>query len=223
MHFGGFFCAGDGGFQVAEEAVFQAIDPAVDGEFLASLPCVAGNGGLADVGDLFDDVEFAEAVGGLGFTLLGGEAAGVFFAHILDVAEPVVAEADSVVAQCCADAAAPVVTAHDDVAHFEDIYGKLHDGKAVQVGVDDDVCDVAVDEEFAGEEVHDFVGGDAAVGAADPQVAGRLLVSEFFKKIRVLLPDALGPCPIFFKEIAECFHRCTAENRAVKWPTAVDN
>ena len=147
----------------------------------------------------------------------------MFFAHVLNVAEPVVAEADSVVAQCGADAAASVVAAHDDVAHFEDIHGKLHDGEAVQVGMDDDVGDVAVDEEFAGEEVHDFVGGDAAVGAADPQVAGRLLVGEFFKKIGVLLPDALGPCPIFFKEIAECFHRCTAENRAVKWPTAADN
>ena len=128
----------------------------------------------------------------------------------------------SVVAQCGADAAASVVTADDDVAHLEDIHGKLHDGEAVQVGVDDDVGDVAVDEEFAGEEVHDFVGGDTAVGAADPQVAGRLLVGEFFKKLGVLLPDALGPCPVFFKEIAECFHRCPAENRAVKWLTAAE-
>jgi len=47
---------------VAEEAVFEAINPTVHGEFLAAIPRVAHDGGLANVGDLFDDVEFAELV-----------------------------------------------------------------------------------------------------------------------------------------------------------------
>ena len=41
--------------------------------------------------------------------------------------------------------------------------------------MDDDVGDVAVDEDFAGQQANDFVGGYAAVGAADPQVLGVLL------------------------------------------------
>src|SRR5687768_12080109 len=47
--------------EIAQEAVADAVDPAVDGQFLAAFPGVARDRGLADVGDLFDDVELAQA------------------------------------------------------------------------------------------------------------------------------------------------------------------
>ena len=42
--------------QVAEESVLQPVDPAVDLEVLPALPRIAGDGGVADIGHLFNDV-----------------------------------------------------------------------------------------------------------------------------------------------------------------------
>jgi len=55
--------ARDIGAEIAEEAILQSVDPAVDGEILVPRPSVLDDGGLADVGDLLDDVELAEAMG----------------------------------------------------------------------------------------------------------------------------------------------------------------
>ena len=48
-----------------------------------------------------------------------------------------------------AHAAAAVVAAHDDVLHPQHVDGVLEHGEAVEVGVDDDVGDVAVHEHLA--------------------------------------------------------------------------
>jgi len=74
----------------------------------------------------------------------------VFLAHVLDVAEPVVGEADALATEHGADAAAAVVTDDHDVLHAEDIDGVLDHGEAVQIGMDDDVGEIAVDEDLAG-------------------------------------------------------------------------
>ena len=80
--------------------------------------------------------------------------------------------------ECRLDAAAAVVAADDDVLHAQDVDGVLEHREAVEVGVHDDVGDVAVDEHLAGREADDLVGRHAAVRAADPEVLGRLLVGE---------------------------------------------
>ena len=72
-------------------------------------------------------------------------------------------------------AAAAVVAADDDVLDLQHVDGVLQHRQAVQVGVHDDVGDVAVDEQLARQQADDLVGRHAAVGAADPQVARRLL------------------------------------------------
>ena len=72
--------------------------------------------------------------------------------------------------------------------------------------MDDDVGDVAVDEDFAGQQANDFVGGYAAVGAADPQVLGVLLAGEFLKKLRVALGDLGRPSFILGEEVRQVCH-----------------
>ena len=72
--------------------------------------------------------------------------------------------------------------------------------------MDDDVGDVAVDEDFAGQQANDFIGGYAAVGAADPQVLGVLLAGEFLKKLRVALGDLGGPSFILGEEVRQVCH-----------------
>ncbi len=108
------------------------------------------DGGLADVGDLFDDVEFAETVVLGGFTGECIDTTVVFFADVLDVAEPVVGEAHAFAAQYGAHAAAAVVAHDHDVFDFQCIDGVLDHRETIQIGVDDDVGEIAVDEDLAG-------------------------------------------------------------------------
>ena len=83
--------------------------------------------------------------------------------------------------ECRAHAAAAVVAADDDLLHAEDIDGVLEHRQAVEVGVHDDVRDVAVDEQLARSQPDDLVRRDAAVGAADPEVLGRLMLASSVK------------------------------------------
>ena len=191
--------------QVAQQAVAQPVDPAMDSEFLAALPGVAGNRRLTDVGHLLDDVQFAQAIA-RGELADGRHACLVLLAHVLHVPQPVVAQADAIAAQGRADAAATVVAADDDVAHAQDVDRELHDRQAIEIGVHNQVGDIAVDEQFAGQQSDDVIGGHAAVGAADPQVARRLLRGELAEELRILPANALGPAPVVVEQFAEFGH-----------------
>jgi hypothetical protein len=69
---------------------------------------------------------------------------------ILDVAQPIVNEPKVPIEQRCHDPAASVV-AHDEyVLNLQDVHGILENRETVQVGMDDDVADIAVDEDFTG-------------------------------------------------------------------------
>jgi hypothetical protein len=163
---------GDRGIEVVQEAVLQAVDPAVHGELLPALPSFPDDRGPADVGDLLDDVELAETIAARGIIAERGELRLVPLVHILDMPQPVVHQAQTLPVEGGAHTAAAVVAADDDVPHPEHVHGELHHRQAVEVGVHDDVGHIAVDEELAGQESHDLVRGHPAVGTADPQVLG---------------------------------------------------
>jgi hypothetical protein len=139
-----------GDVEIAEKAVFDAVNPTMDGEFLAALPGVVGNGGVANVDDLFDDVEFAEAVGTMRLVTGSEESCAVLLTNVLDVAQPIVRETEAIAALDGANSGAAIVAANDDVFDLQDIDGELENGEAVEIAVGNDVGEVAVDEHFAG-------------------------------------------------------------------------
>ena len=114
-------------------------------------------------------------------------------AHVLDVAQPVIDQAELVVAQSGQHAAAAVMAADDDVLDLEHIDGELHHREAIEVGVDDDIGDVAMDEHFAGREADDLVGRHPAVGATDPEVAWGLLARKPFEELGVVADHGFRP------------------------------
>ena len=162
---------------------------------------------MANVGDLLDDVEFAETVVLTRFPGDRIDAALMFFADVLDVAEPVVGQPDAFAAQHGADAAATVVSDDHDVFYAEDIDRVLDDRETIQVGVNHDVGDVTVDKDLAGQKADDFVGRHATVGAADPEVLRILLAREFLKKLRIAVFDCAGPSPVLGKKMIEISHK----------------
>jgi len=92
----------------------------------------------------------------------------VFPADVLYVAQPVVDQTKSVVTQRSADTAAPIVTANDDVLNLEYVDSELQHRQAIEIGVHDDICDVAVHEHLTWREADDLVGGNTAVRASNP-------------------------------------------------------
>jgi hypothetical protein len=75
--------------------------------------------------------------------------------------------------------------------------------------MDDDVGDVAMDEQLARIEVDELVRGNAAVGAADPQVLRRLLLRAG--------EEAGRPASIFFAQRRCCRAGPAGLSRGVPW------
>ncbi len=85
--------------------VLKAVHPAVHDQFLATLPRVLHHRRPADVERLLDDIEIAQRIDSLG---LGQrlEPGRMTVANVLDVADPVVGQADTPVLERRDDAAA---------------------------------------------------------------------------------------------------------------------
>src|SRR5688572_28972844 len=145
----------DRGLEVPQQTVLDAVDPAVDVQLLAALPCVAHDGGLAHIGHLLDHVELAKPIVGLGLLRAVRDRVFVLFMHVLHVAQPVVGEPEAAPMHGGVYAATAVMSADDDVFHAQQVDRELYDRQAVEVGVHDHVGDVAVNENVAGQKPDD--------------------------------------------------------------------
>src|SRR3984893_12795215 len=97
-------------------------------QLLPTFPGVAGNRGVANVGHLLDDVQFTKPVGSLG---PGSCATRMLLPHVLKMTQPIIAQAKSVAPKRGLYAAAPIVSADNDVAHLQDVDPKLKDRQTV--------------------------------------------------------------------------------------------
>ena len=168
-------------------------------EGLSPLPGVAHDGGLGHIEHLFDHVQFAQAVGALLRRQHLAQVAAVLLVHVLHVAQPVVGQPDAAVGHGRVDARAAIVAADDDVLDLEHVDGELQHRQTVEVGMDDDVGDVTVDEQFTRRHTQQFIGRHAAVRAADPQVFRGLLRSEGLEKAGVFFHHRRRPVAVAFK------------------------
>src|SRR5690606_4943886 len=129
------FGATDGDVKVFPDTVLDAVDAAMNRQRLPAVPGVLDNGGVADVGDLLDDVELAHAVELGLFARETGDVVAVFVVQVANGAQPAVNQAQLVVTHRCTHAAATVVAGDQNVFDLEDIDGVLDHRQAVEVGV----------------------------------------------------------------------------------------
>ena len=174
-------------------------------QVVAAFPGILDDGGVADVDDLLLDVEFAESIQLFRVTE-AVELIGIEADDVLDMPQPVVDQAMFAVLQRRLHPTAAVVTTDDDVLDAQDIDGELQHREAVEVGMDDDIGDIAMDEDFARRQVDDLVGRDATVGTADPEVVRRLLPREALEEAGIPGGDALGPGAILVEEVFQFAH-----------------
>lgn len=195
--------------EVLEQAVVEAKDPAVDnGELVLGVALLDGSR-LDNVAALLLDVELDEAVIALLLVGDGVELLLVQPVDVADVAQPGVQQAQVLGGHGGLDAAAAVVAADDDVLDAEVAHGVVDDAHDVEVGVADEVGDVAVDKGLAGLEAGDLLGGDAGVAATDPEVFGGLALGELGEVARVPFRLLGGPGAVVLEEavvgLAEIF------------------
>jgi hypothetical protein len=95
------------------------------------------------------------------------------------------------------------VADHHDVLHLQHIHRVLDHRQAVEVGVHHHVGDVAMHEDLARQKADDLVGRHAGVGAADPQVLGRLQVRQLLEEGRVDLAHPPRPGQVVVEEVEE--------------------
>ena len=93
-------------------------------------------------------------------------------------------------------AAAAVVAAEHHPLHLKVMQSILQDAHDVVVGGVEHVGDITVDKELAGLAAGEHLGGNAAIGAADPQRVGPLPVDPFFEIVRVMLTLLQRPAAV---------------------------
>lgn len=98
------------------------------------------------------------------------------------------------------DSAASVMTADYYVPHLQDFHRVLDDRQAVEIGMDNQVRDIAMDEYLAGKQADDLICRYAAVRTSDPQILGSLLLRKLGEKERVFFFDSIGPSCVILKQ-----------------------
>ena len=187
--------------EVTKETIPHSIDPAMHGDGLIPFPGITEDRRLADIGDLLDDIEFAEVIEAGCFILPMGEEREVLLQHIIDVAQPVVGQPHPLPAKSSLNTPAAIMTTDDDVLHLEHVDGELHHREAVEIRVNDHIGHIAVDEKLPRGKAHQFLRRNATVSATDPEILRLVLNGQILEKFRIPSAEILGPCLIIGEEI----------------------
>lgn len=140
--------AANGEAEIAEKTVTQRVKPAVNGKRLPSLPRGLHYCRPADVGRLLYHVQLAQTTDPVSLFRDGVEFRTVTSCHVLNVSEPVVGQTQRGAPKGRLDASTTVVANDHHMFHLQHLDSVLQHREAVQVGVDDDVADIAVDEQL---------------------------------------------------------------------------
>src|SRR6266487_852096 len=127
----------------------------------------------------------------------------IFFAHVLNMPQPVVDQTMSLMLERRADAAAVIVSTNDDMTDAQHVDRELQNGKAVQVGVRHHVGNIAVDEDLSRRKTDNLVRRHTAVRTTDPEIFRRLLLGEALEKLRVPPAHPSGPGRVLFEKMRQ--------------------
>src|SRR5690606_25381131 len=163
------------------------------------MPGVLDNAGVADVGDLLDDVQLAHAVNLRLFSGIAGDMVTMFVIKVTNRAQPAVDQAQLIIMHRGTNATATVVAGHEDMLDLEYVDRELDYRKAVQIGMQYHVGHITVNEKLPRQQADDLIGRHSRIGTTDPEIFRRLLLGELLKKRRILLLDGLGPTRIVIK------------------------
>ncbi len=172
--------------EVFQQSIFKPKHPTVHHGVLVFSVRLLNSSRLDDVSALLYDAQFDEAIVP---RRLVADRIQLFLVDAIDVAnvpKPGVQQAQILGRHGSLDTAAAVMAAHDDVLDMEMAHGVLDDAHNIEVRVDDQVGDVAVDEGLAGPEARDLLGGNAGIAASNPEILGALSGTQLGEELGVL-------------------------------------
>src|SRR5262249_1882411 len=154
-------------------------------EILPASPRVQHEDVGRDVLDLLDHIELAQTVEPAALVVNGAKLAAVRSRQLANGMQPMVDETTTSAVDGGADTAAAIMPNHHDVLHLEHVDGKLEHRQIIGVLRGGEIGHIAMDEQLPRIEADNCICRDAAVGAADPEIARRLLPLEAAEKVGV--------------------------------------
>src|SRR5437763_1914399 len=127
----------------------------MNGQALSISPGMLNYSGFAHMADLFDDIEFAQFSSALVIVRKCFQKCGESIAHVGQMAQPIIDQPQISLFDDRPHAAASVMAANNDVLDLEDLDGKLDDGEAIQIRMDNEVGHVSMHEQFTGQKTDD--------------------------------------------------------------------
>lgn len=156
--------------QILQQAVLQVENEAVDDWELVVLEALLHRRSFDDVPAGFDDVQFNQSVVLCVLIRNFVEFGFVQTVHIADISQPWIENSQVGRTHGGFDASAVVVAANNDVLDVEMPDRVIDNAHDVEITVRHEVGNVAVNENFARLEPHDFVGWYTAVAAPDVSI-----------------------------------------------------
>src|SRR5690606_9716635 len=123
--------------------------------------------------------------------------------NILDVAEPVVDDAELLAAQRCGHTTATIMPRYNNVFHFQYVYRIVEHAEHVHVRMDTHVGDITMYENFAGLGVGNLVGRHTAIGTSDPKQFWLLSFRQLLQLSGGVFFHLLNPFGIAGKDVIE--------------------
>jgi hypothetical protein len=85
----------------------------------------------------------------LGIIFAGCEELGMFVTNVLHVAQPIIDEAKGAVVERSIHPTAAIVTTDNDMLDVQNIHCIMENGEAIEIRVDDDIRDIAMNKHFS--------------------------------------------------------------------------
>src|SRR6185503_6608560 len=99
---------------------------------------------------LFDHIQFTKSIQTVLVVADIRKQGRMIVHHVLNVTQPIIDQPELQDVHRSLNAATAVVATDDYVIHFEHIHCELHHGKTIDVCVDDDIGNIAMDKHFTG-------------------------------------------------------------------------
>lgn len=186
--------------KILQETVTKVENQAVHDGVAVLLVALLNGGSLDDVSARLNDVQFNESIVSITFI---GDLVQLLLVQAIDVAnvsQPRIQKAQVRGSESGFDSSTVVVTANDDMLHVKMSYGVVDYGHDTEVGIGDEIGDVAVDKQFTGLETHDFIGGDAAIAATNVEIVWFLSIGKLVEERGICASLGESPLPVVLEQ-----------------------
>lgn len=161
---------------------------------LLVIPSLLNNRGFRQVQDLLPYIQFSQAISSFFQIPDSFQFFPVETVNIFNMPEPHIQDLLIVmIGHGCANSTTSIMTANDHMFYAQVDNGKFENAEQIDIGMYNEVRDIAVNKDLTWLSSRDLIGGNPAVAATYPKEFGTLQMGKLFKIFRV--QPKLSGCP----------------------------